>query len=38
MFVSSEFLASLWENFRGRGTLNHTRYTVILSNLRRGEK
>ena len=24
IFVSSEFLASSWQNFRGRGILNHT--------------
>ena len=24
IFVSSEFLASSWNNFRGLGTLNHT--------------
>ena len=24
IFVSSEFLASSWKNFRGRGILNHT--------------
>ena len=24
IFVSNEFLASLWKNFRGHGILNHT--------------
>ena len=30
IFVSSEFLASSWKNFRGHGILNHTQYYVVL--------